>query len=160
MHFREVWRSNVQERAWRSKDVLWNVLVCLSVFRQVLRVRFGWNWCERSLKCLWVYLVYKCLGKAPQRPKKGPWGGPNLWAKVVPSWQLIAFMFTDHFRASWVDHDPWRWSWTLLTHLGASNVKEYTSPRTRDRHKGHEPPSWTVKVALVTGRVVQIWFPN
>ena len=83
--FCEVWRSNVQERLWHSKGLLWNVLMCLSVFCPILRVCFVWNWCDRSLTFIWSYFSWKRPGKTPQGPTKGPWGKTQLVSQGCPN---------------------------------------------------------------------------
>ena len=72
--FREVWRSNIQERLWYWKGLPWNDLVSLCMFCRVLRVYFLWNSCGRSKNYRQSYLCLKRLGNYLQGPSKGPWG--------------------------------------------------------------------------------------
>lgn len=64
-------------------------------------------------------------------------------------------MFTDDFTASIVDHDPSSWPCNFFIHLEESKGYGDASPRTKDRHKGRETPSRSVKVAVVTERAVK-----
>ena len=55
------------------------MLVCFCVPLHVLRVRFGWNWCESFLTSMQLCLGLNCPGMTPQRPTKGT----TLWIKTA-----------------------------------------------------------------------------
>ena len=93
--YKVIWRPNVhQEHAMN---------VYLYMFYVLVFVEFDLKGSYHVYEGIWVAKVWENLQITNQR---GPRGGPNLWAKVVPSWQHTVSMFTDYFTASCVDHGP------------------------------------------------------
>ena len=79
------------------------VLKFFGIFYVLVFVEFDLKGSYHVYEGIWVAKVWENLQITNQR---GPRGGPNLWAKVVPSWQHTVSMFTDYFTASCVDHGP------------------------------------------------------
>ena len=82
--FLRVWRSNVQKHPWRLKVMPWNDFVCLSIFRQVLRVHFIWNSCETWLNHIIILFGLETSMKTSPSTNKGSFRKNLCWWPKLP----------------------------------------------------------------------------